>query len=600
MTCASPVGWAESCLAAALFAVDPAGSGGVRLRAAAGPVRDAWLALLSALLGPEVPVRKIPPRVPDSRLLGGLDLSATLRAGRPIVERGLLAEADGGVVLLPMAERLDAFTAARLGTTADFGEVRVERDGVGSRAPARFGIVALDEGADEDEVPPPSLTDRLAFVVDLSAIGVRDAAAVSFRAAEVAAARARLKVQAPPDDEILGALCAAAQALGVASARAALFALRVAKASAAWAGRDRVAVEDAETAARLVLAPRATAWPQTAEPPPDEASPDQPPEPPRSDAQAEAPEPEPTTDRPPSLDDLVVDAAKAAIPPGLLERLLSSRSHAMKQAAEGRRGAALADIRRGRPVGARPGDPRSGHRLDVVETLRAAAPWQRLRGATGRAGAEAPARLDIRLSDCRVKKFVRRRETTTIFVVDASGSSAYRRLAEAKGAVELLLGDCYVRRDRVALIAFRGAAADVLLAPTRSLVRAKRCLAGLPGGGGTPLATALDVASAMADGIRRQGGSPGIVVLTDGQANIARDGQPGRERAFADALDAASRVRGSGLSAIVVDTSPLPQRKASEVAAAMDAQYLALPHADATLLSHAVRAHANFHTREAA
>jgi hypothetical protein len=81
---------------------------------------------------------------------------------------------------------------------------------------------------------------------------------------------------------------------------------------------------------------------------------------------------------------------------------------------------------------------------------------------------------------------VQRATTTTIFVVDASGSSALNRLAEAKGAVELLLAECYVRRDRVALVAFHGQHAELVLPPTRSLVRARRSLAGLPGGGGTP------------------------------------------------------------------------------------------------------------------
>ncbi len=141
----------------------------------------------------------------------------------------------------------------------------------------------------------------------------------------------------------------------------------------------------------------------------------------------------------------------------------------------------------------------------------------------------------MRREDFRVSRFKQRSETTTVFVVDASGSSALHRLAEAKGAVELLLADCYVRRDSVALIAFRGRRAELLLPPTRSLVRAKRSLAGLPGGGGTPLAAGIDAALALADAMRRRGATPVVVPLTDGRANIARDGA-GRARAGADAL----------------------------------------------------------------
>ena len=119
-----------------------------------------------------------------------------------------------------------------------------------------------------------------------------------------------------------------------------------------------------------------------------------------------------------------------------------------------------------------------------------------------------------------------------------------------------------------------------------------------PAGGGTPLATALDAAAELADAIGRKGGTPGIVLLTDGHANIARDGNAGRERAFEDALASARGFVASGYSSIVVDTSPLPQRRAADIAAAMSARYLALPYADASLLSRALRANAS--AREAA
>jgi len=175
-------------------------------------------------------------------------------------------------------------------------------------------------------------------------------------------------------------------------------------------------------------------------------------------------------------------------------------------------------------------------------------------------------------------------------VVDASGSQAFNRLAEAKGAVELLLADCYVRRDRVAVLAFRGTAAQVLLPPTRSLVRAKRSLAGLPGGGGTPLAAGIDAGFVMADGIRRRGGTPTIVLLTDGRANVAQDGKGGRARADADAVAAARQVRAARLTALLVDTSPRPHPASQRLAAEMDARYVPLPYADAAALTRAVRA----------
>ena len=240
-------------------------------------------------------------------------------------------------------------------------------------------------------------------------------------------------------------------------------------------------------------------------------------------------------------------------------------------------------------MGARKGEPRAGQRLNVLETLRAAAPWQRLRHAALPATATQRPRIVVRKEDFHVARFRQLGQTTTVFVVDASGSLAINRLAETKGAVELLLADCYVRRDSVAVLAFRGKTAEVLLPPTRSLARAKRSLAGLPGGGGTPLANAIDAAGAMADQIRRKGETPILVLLTDAKANIARDGSPGRIRAASDALAAAHQLRLSGYSALLVDASPQPQPGAQQLAAAMGAQYLALPYAGAQSLNQAVR-----------
>ena len=224
--------------------------------------------------------------------------------------------------------------------------------------------------------------------------------------------------------------------------------------------------------------------------------------------------------------------------------------------------------------------------------MRAAAPWQRLRQgplpATG--STLAPRRVRVEKGDLHVTRFQQRRATTTVFVIDASGSAALHRLAEAKGAVESLLADCYARRDNVAVIGFRGVAAQLLLPPTRSLVRARRSLAGLPGGGGTPLAAGLDAARLLAEQVRRGGATPLLVVLTDGRANIARNAQPGRERALADALHAARTLAGLGCATLLVDTSPQPSVAAQTLALAMNARYLALPYAAAQVVSSAVRA----------
>jgi magnesium chelatase subunit D len=235
------------------------------------------------------------------------------------------------------------------------------------------------------------------------------------------------------------------------------------------------------------------------------------------------------------------------------------------------------------------GVPRGGHRLDLVATLRAAAPWQTLRRAGRHVAAGMAPRIEVRQDDFRIRRFRRNAHSTTIFAVDASGSTALNRLAEAKGAVELLLADCYVRRDSVALIAFRREAADVLLPPTRSLVRAKRCLAGLPGGGATPLAAGIEAARLVADGARRKGETAIVVLVTDGRANVGNAGRKGRAAAEADALQAARIFAGSAARTILIDVSPRSEPFARTLSDAMAARYVSLPHAGSAAMSEAVR-----------
>ncbi|MBR0654488.1 magnesium chelatase subunit D [Plastoroseomonas arctica] len=563
--------------AAAIFALDPAAIGGVVLRGGPGPVRDSWLSALRALIA-EAPLRRIPANVPDDRLLGGLDLAATLATGRPVAERGILAAADGGVIILAMAERLPAGTAARIGATLDHQRVSVERDGFALDAPARFGAVALDEG-EEGECAPVAISDRLAIHLTLDTL-------TEFPDVELDAAWLLL-AQSEDEPAIIEALCGAAMALGIASLRAPILALRVARAAAALGGRARIAEEDAALAARLVLAPRATRIPEA----PAENEPEPPPPAPPQDADenpATPPPDQPESDAPPpdrtqAMQDMILAAASAALPANLLARLGAQMASRARQGAAGKSGAQRMEKQRGRVIGTRAGEPRGGARIGVLATLRSAAPWQRLRGA-------APGRIAVRREDFRILRFRQRSETTTIFAVDASGSAALNRLAEAKGAVELLLADCYVRRDRVALITFRGTQASLALPPTRSLTRARRALSGLPGGGGTPLATAMDEAMTLAEAERRGGRTPVIVILTDGRANIARDGSAGRPKAEADALDAARPLRAAGIATLLVDTAPRPQEFCRRLAAASGARLVPLPQANSTSLNRAVQA----------
>ena len=560
--------WADAATAAALIAIDPAGLVGAIIRARPGDVRDRWVAHLAALM--DGPKRRLPIGVDEDRLLGGLDLTATLQAGRAVAQRGVLAEADGGLIVAPMAERMSAATAAHIACALDAGRVRTARDGLNFAADARFAFVALDEGIADDEQIRAALADRLAFVIDLDGMRSEDCD-FAFDAADLDAARAQWRAVAPAEDSIIEAIVAAAAAYAITSTRAPLMALRAARAAAALRGAGAIDLEDVVFAAGLTLLPRARVLPNvTAD---DDPNPEQKP-PPEADRDADSPQ---------TLADQVLAAVEAAAPADLLAQIAASAAH---RRSSGRAGAEMNSGARGRPSGVRAGKPVGGRRLDVPATLRAAAPWQAIRR---RAEPEERSGIRVRGDDLRIQRRIERAEATTIFVVDASGSAALHRLAECKGAVELLLAQAYVRRTRAALIAFRQTGAEIVLPPTRSLTRAKRVLADLPGGGGTPLAAGLDAGLRLALAERSHGRTPSLIVMTDARANVARNGQGGREVAEAEALQAARAIRAAAIGAAFVDSSPRPRLEARACAEAMGARYVPLPYPQARAMADIVQ-----------
>lgn len=529
--------WTHATLALQLLRIDP-GLGGVCIRARSGPVRDK----LAALMDPAA--CRLHPMISDEALFGGLDLSATLSTGHLVEQSGLLS--TPGPLILAMAERAPVGLAARLAVALDKN--------------AGHSLIALDEGAETDEALDPKLAERLAFHVDLSDCGINETPARRFE-------QPALTAVAVPTGT-LTQITRIADELGIDSMRAPLFALRAARAHAALLGRNSVAIEDIETACALTLAHRATRMPAP------ETQNDPPPPPPDQTADNDTQD---TLDLP---DELLLEAVRALLPDNLLDQLTAKKARAGRGNGTG---AVRKGNRRGRPLPSREGRISDGARIDLIGTLRAAAPWQTIRrNASARDG------LQIRPSDIRIKRFEEKSDRLLIFAVDASGSSALTRLAEAKGAVELLLAQAYARRDHVALVAFRGTAAELLLPPTRSLVQTKRRLAGLPGGGGTPLAAGMVTAFDQATQAMRRGLTPTIAILTDGRANIALDGSADRKRAATDAQQIARVLRSHAIDAIVIDTGNRPEPALRNLAQTMDAAYLPLPRADAARLSQSV------------
>ena len=588
--------------------------GGLFLRARPSPQRQRWLAFSAAALGVQ-PLPRVPLGLTDDRLYGGLDLSATVRLGRPQLQQGLLAQAHGRALLLPMAERQPETVLAALQNALDRGVVTVAREGLQGEFPARFVLLAVDEG-EEGEAAPERFLERLAFPFYEPAVlapppplpmegGFWPEASLIFELLEgdeplasgalatlqegVGAARARLAAQGPLPRTVVRALGELTDALAVPSSRALGQAALTLRCLCAWADCALEVPEALASAAALVLAPRARQ--AAASEPPAADSP--PPAPPTAD-RSEAPEPSDSADGgdeaedrvPPGLSastEVLLDAIATAVP----EAWLAAAGAAAKaqKARAGRVGARTHRALRGRPRGVRAGALAPGDRLNVPATLRAAAPFAKLRPppAPGLRFALAP-------EDFRIQCYETRAATTTLFVVDASGSAALQRLGEAKGAVEAMLADSYARRDEVAMVIFRGEHTDLVLPPTRALVRARRALAGVPGGGATPLAKAVQHAMALAQDIGRQGRQPLVVFLTDGRGNIALDGRADRAQAQADTERAARAFAFAGLAALVLDTGRRPEPRARALAEHLGAAYAPLPRQGAAAVAQLVTA----------
>jgi magnesium chelatase subunit D len=606
-----------------ILAAAPLALGGVRLRGWYGPRREALLALLKSLLVQSGMPSRVLPHHTDAEALGdGLDLAASLHQGRPVRRSGLVSELTGGVAVVSMAERASPALVAALSAALD---------------EQTLAVVLLDESLADEAPPAPLLLERVPLLLDardearwrvdevqtqLTQYVFSDGCAPDYLQG-LSQAAGQVRVESADYQ----ALAQAAVALGVQSLRADVQALRVACLHAALRSQRQIDRDDLAFAVRQVLLPRARYLPspvsaETDEvdsgdqindqeeqvPDPSDETVTAPEQPEFSQAEpmpnpAESPDPCLSADQttepqetpapvPDGAADRLVDAAMASLPDGLFDALVASlgaRSRASSSAGAGRQ------IERGRgrarSIGARRGAPRSGERLHVFASLRAAAPMQRVRRASALRGsvsvstdaayAAEPVRLQLRTEDLHVHRERRRRGMTTVFVVDASGSTALQRLAEAKGAIELLLADCYVRRDRVALVAFRGRGAELLLPPTRSLVAARRALTALPGGGGSPVAAGFEMAARLLDQLARAGDDAQLVVLTDGRANLTRDGKPGRAQAAEQAQAMARRLVPLAVRRVLIDTSVRPEPAAQALAQAMRARYLPMPFAQA-------------------
>ena len=611
----SLVGLDAAVRALLLLAVEPR-LGGVVFAAPAGTGKSSLARGFAALCLTPAPFVELPASADEEALLGGLDLAATLRAGRRVLRSGLLARADGGALYADQLNLLPDATANLLLGALDGGEIRIERDGISTRAPARFTLLASYDPAEGQ--PRRHLLDRIGLWVALPAqtdVPTRtevvrrngldgrrktederrkyETPSSVFRLSSnetgelealqnlVAAAREALPDVAISDDQLVQ-VAAAALAFGVEGHRADAFAAYAACAAAALGLRDEVEQADLELAVRLVIMPRATRMPEI----PDDEQPTannqsstpQPEQQQQNDTQNEDSDAQHGESNAQGLPDDQVFAALVSELPAELERLPFK---ALRRGKTGSRGTVAG--RRGRHIRSIPGDARRG-KVDVSATLRAAAPWQQVRqqGLKNRA-------LVLRAEDLRIKQFKSKAGALFLFAVDASGSMALHRMRQAKGAVHALLQKAYVHRDRVALLAFRGDRAELLLPPSQSVELARRAIDTLPTGGGTPIAAALLAALDVAGQARGRGIMQTVLVLlTDGRANIGLRGD--RAGITEELRLLGGQIAEAGIHALVIDTqrSYLSRGEARTLAGYLGGDYVYLPNAQSEQIASVV------------
>lgn len=544
-----------------------------------------------------VPFVTLPLGATEDRVLGSLDISRALQGGQRAFQPGLLASAHRGLLYIDEVNLLADHLVDVLLDVAAMGVNSVQRDGLSIRHPARFTLVGtmnLEEGDLR-----PQLLDRFGLMVEVTAPREKTERSevvrrrIAFEADPAGyvmqwrgeqdalrnqlATAQRLLPAVLLDDAMLDLISHLCCEFEVASLRADIVMHKTARAIAALEGRAQVNPQDIRGAAELVLPHRRRRKPfeqpgldqqrlDDLLPPP--APGQQPPEQAPGEREAEAP----ADDQPgQSGDEQVFAAAGNGAAPRIEVRaaVTAGRDGGSRNAAK--------NTPRGRMLRAVPNEQPTS--IAIGATLRSAA----LRD---------PENMKVVRADLHQQVKAGTSGNLIVFVVDASGSMAAQRRMEAlKGAVLSLLTDAYQQRDEVAVVAFRGQEAKLLLAPTRSVELAEKSLRELPTGGRTPLPHALVMVMGILDDAKAAGNGkpPLLVLMTDGKANVsvADVGDPWRE-----SLELAQMVAEFRVPTLVIDTESGYTRlgRAATLARELEAECLTLEELSADNLVLTVRA----------
>ena len=524
----------------------------------------------------KTPVIDLPLGATEDRVVGSLNVERAIKEGIKALEPGILAACNRGILYIDEVNLLDDHVADVLLDSAAMGVNIVEREGVSVAHPSKFILVGT-MNPEEGEIRP-QLLDR--FGLQVSVVGIDDVdqrmqiakMAEAFDAdpdgfmeksqesqselkENISQARKILK-KVNMSDDLLRSIASTCIDLGVKTHRAEIVITRTAKTIAAFDGRTEVNQEDVKKAMELALAHRMRSRPF--EPPTlnkerleksmsqkqhEHQHQDQKPEQQKKNEQ-QPQEPSEQKD---------TDQKQAAKPQ---ERIFEigtpidvraitmprKRDRIARRKTSGRRMNTLALRNRGRYL--RQKMPQEGKDIAIDATIRAAAPYQRIRSG--------PNAIIVKGEDIREKERVGKTSAVVLFVVDASGSmGANQRMESAKGAVLSLLMDSYQKRDKIGMIAFKGKEAEIILPPCTSVDLALGRLRELPTGGKTPLSAGLSRGLQLLQGELRKDEESKLmmVLISDGRANEGMGGK------IKDELMAISeRIKHLGIHTIVIDS----------------------------------------------